>query len=192
MEIMPDDRSDRTVPAGERPAPAGPVLPVSHSGGHRETPYAATVAATIVENMTITTHCSGPAGPQRPQVWIETCGNGHSELPAGHIVIGVAEWFRDPHISPEFRQLTARDPRVVEHVRRTPGVLDFTADVFRLLRTPVGLGLGTVKVVIWCVGGRHRAPSVGLVLAELCRESGWSVTLSHRDLDKPVLDRRGR
>jgi UPF0042 nucleotide-binding protein len=107
-------------------------------------------------------------------------------------VIGVADWFRDPHISPEFRQLTARDPRVVEHVRRTPGVLDFTTDVFRLLHTPVRLGLGTVRVVIWCIGGRHRAPSVGLVLAELCRAIGWTVKITHRDLDKPVLQRRPR
>jgi len=118
---------------------------------------------------------------------VQSCGSGHGPLPQAHIVVNVADWFRDPHVSPAMRAQTARDPEVAEHVRRTAGVEEFNRALFELVAVAVGLQLGTVRVALYCIGGRHRSPVMAEDLAAGGRAAGWNVEVSHRDLDKPVL-----
>ncbi|WP_394621274.1 ATPase [Lentzea sp. JNUCC 0626] len=131
--------------------------------------------------------CNFSAPRPEAQVSIRTCGSGHGPVPRGHMVYDVSDWFRDPHVSVAMRQMTARDPEVVQNVLRQPGARAFAQTLFEAVSLPVGLGLGVVRVVVFCVGGRHRGPAFGQILAARCRAEGWQVDLRHRDLDKPVL-----
>lgn len=87
------------------------------------------------------------------RVLVESCGIGHAPLPRAHITADLTEWFRDPHVSDAMRAMTARDLEVVEHVRRTAGVSDYTTGLFELVARPVKLGVGLVHVVVFCAGG---------------------------------------
>lgn len=135
----------------------------------------------------MTTLCEETRNQCAPQVRIESCGSGHGPVPSGHIVYDVSDWFRDPHVTPAMRNLTARDPEVVDNVMRQRGARAFAAGMFETVSLPVGLELGTVRVIIFCIGGRHRAPAFAQLLATRCLDVGWSVALRHRDLDKQVL-----
>lgn len=47
-----------------------------------------------------------------------------------------------------------------------------------------------VRIAVGCAGGRHRAATVGMTLADrLGALYGALVTLRHRDLERPVVDR---
>jgi RNase adaptor protein for sRNA GlmZ degradation len=114
-------------------------------------------------------------------------GYGHGGPPPAHLTIDVRAHFRDPHVSPELRYLTAADAPVVEAVMSTPGVpalIDSTTAAvaaFRAAPAP-----GPVTVAIGCVGGRHRSAAIA---AEVARRLGPAVTLIHRDINRPVINR---
>ncbi|MYS27678.1 ATPase, partial [Streptomyces sp. SID7804] len=55
-------------------------------------------------------------------VEIVSFGYLHDEPPAAHLTIDLREHFRDPHVSPELRYMTAHDEPVRTAVLSTPGV----------------------------------------------------------------------
>jgi UPF0042 nucleotide-binding protein len=145
----------------------------------------------------VTTICSGTehhrGGRQshRPvHLRVTSFGSGRSPAPKADLTVDLAEWFRDPHVSPAMRSMTARDPEVVASVMETPGAHAFVERLFTAVEVLVDLGLGTVSVATGCVGGRHRGPVVATQLAARARAAGWTVEIHHRDLDKPVLTSR--
>lgn len=107
-------------------------------------------------------------------------------LPAADRIEDVREVLRDPAAALAILDLDGRDLRVQQVVLDTQGARellnDLTAYALRSPASPCTLAIG-------CFGGRHRAPSVGLLLSQLCRAFGWSVRITHRDLDKPLLTR---
>jgi RNase adaptor protein for sRNA GlmZ degradation len=54
-------------------------------------------------------------------VEIVSFGYGHGEPPQAHVVIDVRHHFRDPHVDPALRNLTAEDAPVMAAVLGTPG-----------------------------------------------------------------------
>ncbi|MGV9772612.1 RapZ C-terminal domain-containing protein [Streptosporangium sp. NPDC003464] len=124
------------------------------------------------------------------QVHIESFGYLHGEPPAAHLTIDLRQHFKDPHVTPELRYMTAHDEPVRTTVLGTPGIADLleatAAAVTAFLHGP---SAGTVTVADGCAGGRHRAPVFAYHLADRLRESGLTVALHHRDLDKPVVQR---
>lgn len=113
----------------------------------------------------------------------------HGEPPAAHLVVDLREHFRDPHISPDLRQLTAHDQVVRDTVMATPGIaqlVDALVDAVTAFRR--GPSTGLVRVAVGCAGGRHRAAVVARILFERLGEH-QVVELLHRDLGKPVVDR---
>ncbi|CNF63221.1 glmZ(sRNA)-inactivating NTPase [Mycobacterium tuberculosis] len=125
------------------------------------------------------------------EITITTFGYLHDAPPPAHITLDLREHFRDPHIDPALRYLTARDTAVHEAVRTTPGVLPLLdAAAHAVLAYLAGPSAGPVTVAVGCAGGRHRAATVGDLLATTLAEThGLAVTLTHRDLDKPVAHR---
>lgn len=125
------------------------------------------------------------------EITITTFGYLHDAPPPAHITLDLREHFRDPHIDPALRYLTARDTAVHEAVRTTPGVLPLLdAAAHAVLAYLAGPSAGPVTVAVGCAGGRHRAATVGDLLATTLAEThGLDVTLTHRDLDKPVATR---
>jgi UPF0042 nucleotide-binding protein len=116
-------------------------------------------------------------------------GYGHGEPPAAHVTIDVRR-FRDPHVTPEFRELTAADPRVAAVVMATPGVQGVAdaliATAHALARSPQP---GRAVIAIGCTGGRHRAPAIAAEVARRLEAQGVPVMLVHRDLGCPVIER---
>lgn len=58
------------------------------------------------------------------QVRIESFGYLHEAPPAAHLTIDLRHHFKDPHVSPELRYMTAHDELVRTTVLNTPGVAD--------------------------------------------------------------------
>lgn len=124
-------------------------------------------------------------------VEIVTFGYLHGDPPPAHLTLDLREHFRDPHVRPELRQMTAHDPEVRETVLSTPGIatlVEMSAiAALAFLRGPSG---SIVRIAIGCAGGRHRAATVGMTLSErLSALYQVQVSLEHRDLGKPVVQR---
>ncbi|MFF9025621.1 RapZ C-terminal domain-containing protein [Streptomyces eurythermus] len=143
-------------------------------------------------------------------VVITSFGYLHGQEPAARVCYDLRHQFRDPHLRPELRYLTARDAPVREAVMGTGGVL---ALVHAIAATVDAYLAGPrqdepLTVALGCAGGRHRSATVadalGAVLsgdagtaaayrvadlAERYEGRGLVVDLHHRDLAKDVVDR---
>lgn len=124
------------------------------------------------------------------QLRVVSFGFGHEPAEPGDLTLDLRDWFRDPHVSPELRALTGRDFKVIGSVLSTPGVGAFIDRLFRIVAELVHLGLGTVTVVVGCVGGRHRSVVIADQVYFRARSAGWVAEVRHRDIDKPVLKSR--
>lgn len=141
---------------------------------------------------------------------IESFGFGHQAAPGAHLVIDLRRHFRDPHIQLDMRQLTAHDAVVRTTVMNTPGIKQLLAGLVCAIEGFLAGPAQTVPVRVapGCAGGRHRAATVALALhavftgdldtaaelgvddlAKAYVDRGLDVTLVHRDLDKPVINR---
>jgi UPF0042 nucleotide-binding protein len=113
----------------------------------------------------------------------------HAPPPAAHITIDVREHFRDPHVDPALRQLTAHDKPVAQAVMNTPGIPELipalAATVHAYLAGPTQVPL---TVAIGCEDG-HRSAQLSGAVAQLLRDSGQAVTVDHRDIDQAVVAR---
>ena len=61
-------------------------------------------------------------------------GYGHGAPPPAHITVDVRAHFRDPHVNPDLRNLTAADQRVVRAVMSTPGVRPLISSILGQVR----------------------------------------------------------
>jgi RNase adaptor protein for sRNA GlmZ degradation len=117
-------------------------------------------------------------------------GYGHSRPPQAHITIDLRSHFKDPHVNPALRCLTAADAEVSHAVTGTPGVPSLTCAIAAMVRAfRDGPGRGSVKVAIGCVGGRHRSAVVANEVARILAEEGVPVAVTHRHMDRPVIER---
>lgn len=116
----------------------------------------------------------------------------HDAAPEADLTFDLRRHFRDPHVSKELRYMTANDEPVRLAVRNTPGIIELVeAAAEAVAAYASGPGAGKVVVAAGCAGGRHRAPSFALLLAELLLMSGAGpvIRVIHRDLDQPVVQR---
>jgi UPF0042 nucleotide-binding protein len=99
----------------------------------------------------------------------------------------------NPHYVPELRELTGRDPRVIEYVGsdgrldefyvRLHSLLDF------LLPQYVTEGKAHLVIAVGCTGGRHRSVAIAEHLAERYKDhADLAVAVAHRDIDKRTRD----
>lgn len=127
-----------------------------------------------------------PVTPAR----IVSFGYGHGPTPEAHITIDVRHHFKDPHVNPALRHLTAEDPDVIDAVMSTPGIpqlIDAAADTVRAFRS--GPQPGPIVLAIGCAGGRHRAAVIAAMTTDLLNSAGIPATLTHRDMHRPVITR---
>lgn len=122
-------------------------------------------------------------------ITVVSFGYGHETPPAAHITVDVRDLFRDPHIDPAMRQMTGRDQAVIDSVMSRPGAENFAWGLASaaLDLEPCG---GDITVAIGCVGGRHRSVVLAERLDYALVRYGVDSRVEHRDIDKPVLDRR--
>ncbi|MEU2873771.1 RNase adapter RapZ [Streptomyces olivoreticuli] len=126
----------------------------------------------------------------RAVVEIVSFGYLHDAPPVAHLTIDLRHHFRDPHVSPELRYMTADDEPVRTAVLSTPGIAELVeATAGAVAAFACGPSAGAVTVADGCAGGRHRAPVFARALADRLTAAGHSVTVSHRDLGKDVVER---
>lgn len=130
-------------------------------------------------------------GADHSPVHLISFGYGHGPAPAeARVVVDVRHHFKDPHVNPALRHLTAADEPVQQAVMATPGIVELidgiaaTAHAFRRGPRP-----GPLTIAIGCVGGRHRSAHLAAEVARRLEHDGVPVTLAHRDLGKEVLAR---
>jgi UPF0042 nucleotide-binding protein len=121
-------------------------------------------------------------------IQIVSFGYGHPEgSPDADLVIDLRP-YRDPHVRPEFRNLTAFDAEVRDTVRTTPGIPTLLTETLRHVAQLAANGR-TITIATGCVGGRHRGPAFALDLADMLQKLGHHVGWTHRDINKPVINR---
>ncbi|MEU2598433.1 RNase adapter RapZ [Streptomyces hirsutus] len=114
----------------------------------------------------------------------------HAAPPEAHLTIDLRHHFRDPHVSPDLRYMTADDEPVRAAVLATPGIRQLIDAITAAVEAfAVGPSAGPVTVASGCAGGRHRAPTVARALADRLTAAGHHVTVRHRDLHRPVVQR---
>jgi RNase adaptor protein for sRNA GlmZ degradation len=126
-------------------------------------------------------------------ITIKSFGYGHpGGAPAAHLTVNLCDLFKDPHVSPEMRELTGKDPKVIQSVMRQPGAEAFLR---ALIDGVLDIRHPDPVIAFGCVGGRHRSVVFADALAQELRawfrltSSMGDVTVEHRDIDKPVLAR---
>ncbi|WP_109030112.1 RapZ C-terminal domain-containing protein [Streptomyces rubrogriseus] len=114
----------------------------------------------------------------------------HAEAPQADIVLDLRRAFRDPHVDPRIRQLTGRDRAVRQAVLDTAGVRQLLKTTTRQVAAYAS-GPSADRIVIGsgCAGGRHRSVVVADQLARRLRRRGHTVTVTHRDIRRPVVQR---
>ncbi|TLQ38880.1 hypothetical protein FEF34_40290 [Streptomyces marianii] len=114
----------------------------------------------------------------------------HSLAPEADLVIDMRRHFRDPHVTPGLRELTADHELVMRAVFDTDGVPELAVairaavDAFR-----AGPSAGTVRVAVGCAGGRHRSAAMVNYLEMQYRGDGIKASKEHRDIHLPVVNR---
>ena len=115
----------------------------------------------------------------------------HGDPPEAELVVDMRRHFRDPHVSPELRELTAADTRVMRAVLETDGVRELAAAILAASAAyRSGPSGDAIRVAVGCAGGRHRSAAMVEHLAHHVRtHSVLRVNLTHRDMHRPVVDR---
>ncbi|MET9397781.1 RNase adapter RapZ [Kitasatospora sp. NPDC002965] len=114
----------------------------------------------------------------------------HGAPPEAHLTLDLRRHFRDPHVDPALRHQTANDLPVRQAVLGTPGIREaIVAAALVVDAFDAGPADAPLTVAVGCAGGRHRAATVAMALARRLGKTGTTVRLTHRDLDKPVVDR---
>lgn len=123
-------------------------------------------------------------------VRVVSFGYGHGDAPAAHLTLDLRHHFRDPHVRPEMRELTAVHRKVRRAVLGTPGIRALLAATVRAVQAfDAGPSATGTVVSVGGHGGRHRSAVAADALARRLRRRGHHVTVEHRDLHLPVIRR---
>lgn len=123
-------------------------------------------------------------------VQIISFGYLHAPAPEADITVDLRRAFRDPHVDPAMRQLTGRDRLVQRAVLGTRGIRPLLrATVRQVAAYSKGPSVDRIVIGSGCAGGRHRGVVVADRLAQRLRRRGHTVTVTHRDLHQPVVNR---
>jgi UPF0042 nucleotide-binding protein len=114
----------------------------------------------------------------------------HDPAPPADVVLDLRRAFRDPHVDPRMRELTGRDRPVQRTVLHTSGIRRLLKATVRQVQAySDGPSVDRIVLGSGCAGGRHRSVVVAEQLARRLRRRGHTVTVTHRDLHRPVVQR---
>ncbi len=112
-------------------------------------------------------------------------------VPQGADTIFDCRFLANPHWQPELRPLTGLDRAVSDHVAADGRYGDFEARVLDLLRFLLPAyrdeGKAHFSVGFGCTGGRHRSVTAAERVAAALAETGWRVSIRHRELERQGL-----
>lgn len=108
--------------------------------------------------------------------------------PAGSDLVFDVRFLPNPYFLPALREQSGRDPAVLDFLSEQP---DFQQLVERLQDLLLFLlpryrheNRSYLSIAVGCTGGRHRSVAVCERLSQQLDDSGWSVRLDHRDIDR--------
>lgn len=94
----------------------------------------------------------------------------------------------NPHFIPEFRNLTGRDPKVIEYVGQFPQTQEFldrvTEMLLFLLPHYIHEGKSYLTVAFGCTGGQHRSVMIAEEVKKRLGKEGYRVKTAHRDMPR--------
>jgi len=109
-------------------------------------------------------------------------------LPRGVDMVLDCRFLRNPYWEPALRALDGRAPEVADHVRGDPRFAEFSdrvRDLVELLLPAYAAeGKAYLSIAFGCTGGQHRSVTMAETLAAALAESGWQVSIRHRELDR--------
>ena len=109
-------------------------------------------------------------------------------LPHGVDVVFDCRFLHNPYWQPELRGLTGQDPAVTAYIAADDRFETFRGHVLDLLRfqLPACLAEGKAHFSIGfgCTGGQHRSVAMAENVAHGLAESGWRVSIRHRELER--------
>lgn len=115
-------------------------------------------------------------------------------LPREADVVLDARFLRNPHYDTALKPMTGLDPAVGAYVEADPDFAEFfdrlTGLIGLLLPRFLQEGKKYVTIAIGCTGGRHRSVHSIERLAATLIQTGWRVTITHRELAREALHER--
>jgi UPF0042 nucleotide-binding protein len=128
---------------------------------------------------------NGESSRDRMEVRVMSFGFKHG-LPREADLVFDVRFLPNPYYQTELRHKTGLDDAVRDYVFSEAAAFEFLDK----LRDMIGWllpryeeeGKTGLVIAIGCTGGHHRSVAVSHALAEYCRELGWRVSESHRDL----------
>lgn len=123
------------------------------------------------------------------RIVVSSFGYLHGPPPTADLVVDLRPRLRDPHTSPELRELTGHDMTIKRMVRATPGYHRLVAGLKGAVEALAGAGERPVHVAVGCAGGRHRSVTVAEDLAWLLSEAEPRMQVRHVDIEQPVVVR---
>jgi UPF0042 nucleotide-binding protein len=109
-------------------------------------------------------------------------------LPRGTDMILDCRFLKNPHWQYELRDKTGLDPSVSEFVESDPKFSEFIEQVTKLLLFLLPSfkdeGKSSVEIGFGCTGGIHRSVAVTETVAKKLEDSGWNVSIKHREIER--------
>ena len=109
-------------------------------------------------------------------------------LPLDADMVVDVRFLPNPHWVPELRPHTGQDPAVRDYVLARKATTAFMERLRELLEVAlpgfVKEGKQYLTVAVGCTGGKHRSVVLAEELAAWLREGGFSVHVSHRDMER--------
>ena len=97
-------------------------------------------------------------------------------------------FLKNPHWQDELRDKTGLDPSVSEFVASDPKFSEFIEQVTKLLLFLLPSfkeeGKSSVEIGFGCTGGIHRSVAVTETVAKKLEDSGWNVSMKHREIER--------
>lgn len=108
--------------------------------------------------------------------------------PHGADIVMDCRFLRNPYWQEDLRALDGRDPRIQGFVKEDPlyaGFYERLSDMVRMLLPAYREeGKSYLTIALGCSGGRHRSVTVTEQLSDDLAESGWPVSVRHRELEQ--------
>lgn len=107
-------------------------------------------------------------------------------LPRDADMVLDARFLRNPHYDKALRPRTGIDPEVAAYVAADPDYERFFQKMLELIQLVlprfVQEGKKYATIAIGCTGGRHRSVAIAEKLGSHLTQTGWRVTVTHREL----------
>ncbi len=109
-------------------------------------------------------------------------------LPQGLDMAFDCRFLRNPHWDPDLRPHTGLDAAVAQYVQRdaryAPFLDHLTGLITFVLPAALEEGKAHLSLGFGCTGGRHRSVAVTEAVAAALAQTGWQVSIRHRELER--------